>query len=60
MPHECVLCGGMLRRLPFTLTAACAGTEEIRGKNWAALYGLCVRRLETALAAGGDQVYQGE
>jgi len=60
MPHECVLCGGMLRRLPFTLTAACAGTEEIRGKNWAALYGLCVRRLEAALAAGGDQVYQGE
>ena len=60
MPHECVLCTGMLRRQPFTLTAACAGTEEIRGKNWAALYDLCARRLDAARAAGGDRVYQGD
>lgn len=60
MPHQCVLCTGMLRHLPFTLTAACAGTEEIRGKNWAAVYDLCARRLEAALAAGGDRVYEAE
>lgn len=47
MPCDCVIGTGMMSRLPYTLTIACAGLEELdpEEKNWDALYRLCERRM---------------
>ena len=56
MPRECVSTVGRILRVPFTQTAACAGTDELTGKSWDALYALCDSRIRAAAAAGGDRV----
>lgn len=58
MPRECVATVGMMCRVPYTLTAACAGTDEVADKRWNALYLLCDERLRAAEAAGGDRVFE--
>ena len=44
---------GMMSRLPFTLTIACAGIEELKEgeKNWDSLYRLCDCRMRERLKA---------
>lgn len=56
MPRECVASVGLMRRVPFTQSIGCACTNEVRGKNWDALYQLCEKRLKAAQDAGGDRV----
>ena len=59
MPRECVASVGLMRRVAFTQSIGCACTDEVRGKNWDALYKLCEERLAAAKTAGGDQVCAG-
>lgn len=58
MPHECISSVGLMRRVPFSTTIACASTDEVRGKNWNALYSLCDDRLRKAQDTGGGCVYR--
>ena len=53
MPRDCVIGTGMMSRLPFTLTIACAGIEELKEgeKNWDSLYRLCDCRMRERLKA---------
>ena len=59
MPRECVASVGLMRRVAFTQSIGCACTDEVRCKNWDALYKLCEERLAAAKTAGGDQVCAG-
>ncbi len=56
MTHECVTSVGMMQRVHFTLTAACAGLNEPGMTGWQALYTACDQRLRAAQAAGGDRI----
>lgn len=56
MPHECITTTGMMRRVPFTLSCAAAGLEDVDTGSWQALYEVCDARLRAAQAAGGDRV----
>jgi GGDEF domain-containing protein len=58
MHCTCVVTSGaeMARRIPYTLSIACAGTEDAAQPNWQALYELCDERLRKAVADGGDCV----
>ncbi len=53
----CLSTVGMMCRVPFTLSMACAGTEEVESKVWPELYALCDGRLRQQAAAGGNGVY---
>lgn len=56
MPKECVASIGMMHVVPFTQSIACACTNEVRGKDWGALYGLCRDRLRKKQSEGGNGV----
>ena len=56
MHLTCTTTVGMLCRIPFTLSVACAGTDEGFG-DWAGLYVECDRRLRQQSEAGGNGVY---
>jgi GGDEF domain-containing protein len=62
MHCTCVVTSGveMARRIPYTLSIACAGTEEAEQPNWQAMYELCNERLQAVVAAGGDRVVGGD
>lgn len=52
----CTSTHGMLRNIPFTLSVACAGLNEVAEKTAAGLYRAASRRLVTVLKDGGNQV----
>ncbi|MGN0707862.1 MAG: GGDEF domain-containing protein [Faecalibacterium sp.] len=56
MPRECISSVNCIQRVPYTMTVACAGIEEVAEKNWETLYALCDKRLKAAAAAGGNCV----
>ena len=56
MPHACITTVGLMHRVPFTLSCAVAGLEDVPVKNWQALYEKCDERLRAAQTAGGDRV----
>ena len=56
MPHACVTTVGLMHRVPFTLSCAVAGFEDVAEPTWQALYEKCDERLRKAQACGGDQV----
>lgn len=58
MDLVCASTNGMFRRIPFTLSMACAGLDEVPDKSAAGLYKLCSRRLAAVSVAGGNAVYQ--
>lgn len=58
MDLVCASTNGMLRRIPFTLSMACAGLDEVQDKSAAGLYKLCSRRLAAVSVAGGNAVYR--
>jgi diguanylate cyclase (GGDEF)-like protein len=62
MHCTCVVTSGaeMARRIPYTLSIACVGTEEAPQQTWQAMYALCDERLRKAVADGGDCVVGGE
>lgn len=60
MPCECIATTSTMRRIPYTLSVGCAGTDEVEDKSWRTLYELCDRRARAAAAAGGGRVYGGE
>lgn len=57
MPRTCVVSVGMMHRVSFTMTAACAGLEENGVKGWEELYCLCDERLRAAQGEGGNRVF---
>ena len=57
MNRECLATVGMMCRVPFTLSVACAGTDEVDSKVWPELYAICDQRLRAMTAAGGNGVY---
>ncbi len=57
MNRTCTSTVGMLCRVPFTLSIAAAGTDEVKDKIWPELYALCDQRLRAQAAAGGNGVY---
>lgn len=56
MPRTCVVSVGMMHRVSFTMTAACAGFDEVDAKNWDSLYHLCDERLRGTQSVGGNRV----
>lgn len=60
MPCECIATTSTIRRIPYTLSVGCAGTDEVEDKSWKTLYVLCDERVRAAAAAGGNQVYRAE
>lgn len=60
MPCECIATTSTIRRIPYTLSVGCAGTDEVEDKSWKTLYVLCDERVRAAAAAGGNQVYHAE
>lgn len=52
----CTSTEGMLRRIPFTLSIACAGLDEANGSALADLTALAQQRLAAVQAAGGNAV----
>ena len=56
MHRVCTSTHGMLRNIPFTLSIACAGLNEVEEKSALGLYHACSRRLSKVSAEGGDQV----
>lgn len=57
MPRSCVVSVGMMHRVSYTMTAACAGTDELESKGWSALYALSDERLRRAQGVGGNRVF---
>lgn len=57
MHKVCTTTVGMMQRVPFTLSIACAGTDEPGLADWPALYCKLDERLRAQRAAGGDGVY---
>ncbi|MCI2046320.1 MAG: diguanylate cyclase [Faecalibacterium sp.] len=57
MNLTCTSTVGMMCRVPFTLSIAAAGTDEVSDKVWPELYALCDQRLRAQIAAGGNGVY---
>jgi diguanylate cyclase (GGDEF)-like protein len=53
----CTATVGMMCRVPFTLSIACAGTDEVTDKVWPELYALCDQRLRKQKASGGNGVF---
>jgi len=47
MPHECITSMGMMKRVPFTLSVAVAGLDELdsAASCWQRLYAICDERL---------------
>ena len=47
MPHECITSMGMMKRVPFTLSVAVAGLDELdsAANCWQRLYAICDERL---------------
>lgn len=60
MPCECVAITNNVRRIPYTLSVGCAGTDEVEDKDWKTLYVLCDERVRAATAAGGNRVLGGK
>ena len=56
MPHACITTVGLMHRVPFTLSCAVAGLEDVQSGNWQALYEKCDERLRAAQTAGGNQI----
>ncbi len=52
----CTSTCGMLCRIPFTLSIACAGTDELEVPTAPVLEALCAQRLEAFAAQGGNGV----
>ena len=59
MSRVCISTNGMLRRIPFTLSMACAGLNEPACTDAESLYDTCRRRLDAVRAAGGGAVARG-
>lgn len=60
MPCECIATTSTIKRIPYTLSVGCAGTDEVEDKSWKTLYVLCDERVRAAAAAGGDRVLGAE
>lgn len=60
MPCECIATTNTIKRIPYTLSVACAGTDEVEDKSWKTLYVLCDERVRAAAAAGGNRVLGAE
>ena len=60
MPHECIASVGLMKRVPFTQSIAAASTDEVRCRNWEALFQLCSERLHKVQETGGNKVYSAE
>ena len=58
MPHECITSMGMMKRVPFTLSVAVAGLDELEGSTncWQRLYAICDERLRGIQISGGDKI----
>ena len=58
MPHECVTSMGMMKRVPFTLSVAVAGLDELdsAANCWQRLYAICDERLRGIQISGGDKI----
>ena len=58
MPHECITSMGMMKRVPFTLSVAVAGLDELdRAANcWQRLYAICDERLRGIQISGGNKI----
>lgn len=59
MPRACVTTSGMMRRMPFTLSIACADLAEAAAHDWKSVYTLADSRLRAVNDAGGDGVFAG-
>lgn len=58
MNRVCISTNGMLCRIPFTLSIACAGLDEAGCSDADSLYSACRKRLDAVIAAGGNAVAQ--
>ena len=58
MPHECVTSMGMMKRVPFTLSVAVAGLDELdsAANCWQRLYAICDERLRGIQISGGNKI----
>ena len=58
MPHDCVTSMGMMKRVPFTLSVAVAGLDELdsAANCWQRLYAICDERLRGIQISGGDKI----
>ena len=58
MPHECITSMGMMKRVPFTLSVAVAGLDELdsAANCWQRLYAICDERLRGIQISGGDKI----
>ena len=52
----CTSTHGMLRNIPFTMSVACAGLNEVEEKTAAGLYRTASRRLVKVIQDGGNQI----
>lgn len=55
-PLLCPLNDG--NEIPFTVSVACTGTDEVLSKVWPDLYALCNDRLRQIVAKGGNDVFE--
>ena len=58
MPHECITSMGMMKRVPFTLSVAVAGLDELdsAANCWQRLYAICDERLRGIQISGGNKI----
>ena len=58
MPHECITSMGMMKRMPFTLSVAVAGLDELdsAANCWQRLYAICDERLRGIQISGGNKI----
>ena len=58
MPHECIASMGMMKRVPFTLSVAVAGLDELdsAANCWQRLYAICDERLRGIQISGGNKI----
>ena len=49
---------GMMKRVPFTLSVAVAGLDELEGSTncWQRLYAICDERLRGIQISGGNKI----
>ena len=61
MPHECITSMGMMKRVPFTLSVAVAGLDELdsAANCWQRLYAICDERLRGIQISGGNKICYG-
>lgn len=53
MPHECITTAGVMCRVPYTLSFAAAGLDELGCADWNALYARCDERLRAQPETNG-------